>query len=57
MLHPETVFASLGSRYPIFYARPGVSILSIRTGQFRGDFIKFEALEIQEFDSMTLPQF
>jgi hypothetical protein len=42
---------------PKFYAQRGVGISAISPGQFRGNFVKSDSFDMQEFNNMTLSQF
>jgi hypothetical protein len=42
---------------PMFYARPGVRILSVPIAKFHPNFDKFETFEMQVFDDITPLQF
>jgi hypothetical protein len=42
---------------PLFYARDGVCILVMSTGNFWSNLAKFEGFERQEFREMRLLQF
>jgi hypothetical protein len=41
----------------MFYARPGVRILSVPIAKFHPSFFKFETFEMQVFDDITSLQF
>jgi hypothetical protein len=57
MLRLEIGFLELDLMWPIFYVQRGIRISAIRTGKFRGHFVKFEAFDVQAFSNMTLFQF